>query len=226
MLKESLKQKAYRLIKAKIISCEYAPGTGLTEAFLLEDTSLSRTPIRDALGRLEQEGLVSIISKKGMRVSDVTINDIKMVWETRNLVEPYIIRQHGEKLDKAALLWIKEQFALLLAAEAALTEHSSGELEMRYALDDKLHRHIVRSSGNTYLETLMNQINNQNIRLRIMTSITHRRLIESHNEHTKIIDHLLAGQYEHAAFSMEEHLLKFREASFSAIIKNGGWVMP
>ena len=64
MKKETLKQHAYNIIKDKIINCEYAPSALLNEEMLKEDVQASRTPIRDALGRLEQEGLVTILPKK------------------------------------------------------------------------------------------------------------------------------------------------------------------
>ena len=60
MPKINLKTLAYNAIRQKIVTCEYAPGTFLNEEFLTEDLNLSRTPVRDALGRLEQEGLIQI----------------------------------------------------------------------------------------------------------------------------------------------------------------------
>lgn len=76
MKKETLKQHAYNIIKDKIINCEYAPSALLNEEMLKEDVQASRTPIRDALGRLEQEGLVTILPKKGIMVAPLTIREI------------------------------------------------------------------------------------------------------------------------------------------------------
>ena len=58
MTKKSLKVQAYNNIKEKILNCEFSPGMHLNEAVLCETFHVSRTPIRDALSRLEQEGLV------------------------------------------------------------------------------------------------------------------------------------------------------------------------
>ena len=57
MAKTNLKTLAYKTIKQKIVTCEYAPGMYLNEEILTEELKISRTPIRDALSRLEQEGL-------------------------------------------------------------------------------------------------------------------------------------------------------------------------
>ena len=64
MAKESLKSKAYNLIKTKIVNCEYAPGTFLNESMLMGEIGSSRTPIREALSKLEQENLVRILPKR------------------------------------------------------------------------------------------------------------------------------------------------------------------
>ena len=64
--KPSLKLQAYHYLKGKILSCEYAPSQFLNEQKLCAEMgNISRTPMRDALGRLEQEGLIAILPKKG-----------------------------------------------------------------------------------------------------------------------------------------------------------------
>ena len=92
MPKTNLKTLAYNKIRQKIVTCEYAPGTFLNEEILTEALSLSRTPIRDALGRLEQEGLIEIRPKRGITVKSLTVSDINMIFEVRNLYEPYILK--------------------------------------------------------------------------------------------------------------------------------------
>lgn len=67
MVKTNLKTLAYNTIKQKIVTCEYAPGTFLNEEILTDELKISRTPIRDALSRLEQEGLIEINQKRNHR---------------------------------------------------------------------------------------------------------------------------------------------------------------
>ena len=64
-MNENLKNKAYSVIKERIISCQYKPNSFLNEADLIQEIDASRTPIREALNKLEQEGFVKIIPKKG-----------------------------------------------------------------------------------------------------------------------------------------------------------------
>ena len=72
----SLKNQAYYEIRQRILTCEYAPGAILNEAFLCEELSFSRTPVRDALSRLEHEHLLRIVSKKGIVIENITLSDI------------------------------------------------------------------------------------------------------------------------------------------------------
>ena len=95
MPKTNLKTLAYNKIRQKIVTCEYAPGTFLNEEILTEALGLSRTPIRDALGRLEQEGLIEIRPKRGIIVKSLTVSDINMIFEVRNMYEPYILKNYG-----------------------------------------------------------------------------------------------------------------------------------
>ena len=85
MPKTSLKTLAYNTIKEKIITCEYAPGSLLNEESLTDMLKISRTPIRDALGRLEQEGLIEILPKKGIMVTNLSMPDINMIVEIRQM---------------------------------------------------------------------------------------------------------------------------------------------
>ena len=64
MSKMNLKTQAYNTIRQKIVTCEYAPGTFLNEELLTTELGLSRTPVRDALSRLEQEGLIENKTQK------------------------------------------------------------------------------------------------------------------------------------------------------------------
>ena len=87
----NLKQIAYETIKRKIIHCDYMPNDILSEMMLMEEIDASRTPIREALNMLSQEGLVRIIPKKGIMVLPLTMKEVAMTFEARMLMEPYII---------------------------------------------------------------------------------------------------------------------------------------
>lgn len=97
--KPSLKLQAYQYLKTKILNCEYRPNEFLNEQKLCAEMgNISRTPMRDALGRLEQEGLITILPKKGLMVSGITEEDVHSMFEMRLLVEPYALRTYGNAI--------------------------------------------------------------------------------------------------------------------------------
>ena len=99
----NLKQIAYETIKRKIIHCDYMPNDILSEMMLMEEIDASRTPIREALNMLSQEGLVRIIPKKGIMVLPLTMKEVAMTFEARMLMEPYIIEHYNQYIDHEKL---------------------------------------------------------------------------------------------------------------------------
>lgn len=215
MNNSSLKEKAYKIIKSKIVSCEYLPNTFLNEALLQNEIGVSRTPIRDAIGRLEQENLVKIIPKKGIIVSDLSINEISTVYEIRMLVEPYAIEKYGEKIDKTTLMTFRNYFS---------EEFSVDNVDELYRIDDKIHRIFISATQNRYLIQLYDNIQVQNCRIRILSgNKIEARVAQSPCEHLKILDAVLSDQLDLAAKYMMEHLQNAKNAAFSLILSNGGW---
>lgn len=210
--KKSLKFHAYNVIKEKIINCEYAPGMLLNEEVLREELQVSRTPIRDALSRLEQEGLISIISKKGIIVSSLSISDINMIFEVRMLCEPYALIQYGSKIDPNTIMDFYNSFSK--PAESYSSEDY-------FALDDAFHASIINAIPNRYLLRTYDCIQNQNLRFRVMTGrVNAKRLKETSAEHLRILAACLKQDWALAAKEMENHLLLSKNSTFDLLISN------
>ncbi|NLJ90955.1 MAG: GntR family transcriptional regulator [Clostridiales bacterium] len=209
----SLKEKTYDIIKSKIISCEYAPNTYINEKQLCEELDVSRTPVRDALSRLEQEQLVTIIPKKGVLVSPITINEINNIFEARLLFEPYIISTYGTRVDQEIL----SKLNILLEDY----KNNINDASVVFSLDDEFHQVIIELCQNKYLLQLYSNIYSQNARVRIVSgSFKKERLIETHKEHCEIVKLLVKMDYEGAAQVMREHLLNAKETAFQTIFDN------
>lgn len=209
MQKISLKNQAYNLIKEHIVSCEYAPGSFLIESELIRQIGASRTPIREALNKLEQENLVRILPKRGVQVCEITMSTLNDIYEVRMLMEPYIIRNYAHRLEREALE--KERDRIRNSEE--LYSSSAG-----YALDNDLHQMLINASQNTYLIGTMKQIFVQNHRLRILSGIKVKSRNDiTKNEHIRIFDCLLANDIEGAAEAMRKHLINSRQAAVDAM---------
>lgn len=212
MRTETLKERAYYFIKEKIINCEYKPGMLLNEELLKDEINASRTPIRDAISRLEQENLVRILPKKGIMVSELSIREINSIYEARLLLEPYVIQTYGNRIPEERYLEFMKIFS---AAPSGVSDN----LQM-YQTDDELHQLFIDVSENDYLIGAYERIFNQNKRLRILSGIkSENRMRETQEEHKRIIECCMGRDWEGAAKRMKKHLLNSRKASFDAVLQ-------
>ena len=210
--KSNLKTLAYIKIREKIVTCEYAPGSNLNEEMLTSVLGLSRTPVRDALSRLEQEGLVEIRPKKGITVTPLTLGDINMIFELRMLYEPYIILTCGHLIPRDSL-----QKYLKIFETPPEGGFRSMEASLRsYALDEEFHAMIMDACPNVYIRRGYEQIRTQNERFRHMTGTAYEKRLEtSYLEHLAILKACIAGDYEGAAEEMRKHIQASKEAAIT-----------
>jgi len=96
--------KAYKQIKEKIVTIEMKPGAVIREVELMADLKLGRTPIREALKRLQSENLVIATPRRGMFVSDVAITDLTQIYEIRVELEALCARLAAERINPKQLI--------------------------------------------------------------------------------------------------------------------------
>ena len=177
--KLSLKLQAYQYLKTKILNCEYRPNEFLNEQKLCAEMgNISRTPMRDALGRLEQEGLITILPKKGLMVSGITEEDVHSMFEMRLLVEPYALRTYGSEIPQEEL--------------AAFTElmHNPDRIDDFCKADDDFHELLMSTLPNKYLRSAYDRINRE----------------QTCEEHLEILDAATKGDWNTAADALQKHL--------------------
>ncbi len=207
--KQTLKQVAYDHIKNKIVTCEYEPNAFINEGMIANELGVSRTPIREAIMRLEQEQLVQVLSKRGIVVCPLTPNLIASIFETRLLLEPYIIENYGMYVDKEKLT----EFKNLYGGEY---RHSNVEFE----IDDEFHSLIYHACKNPYLVKTLENTSFQNQRIRIYSGIKVFRVPDTYDEHINIIDALFDEDYKLAANMMRDHIIKSRKNSLEIIFSS------
>ena len=218
MKKESLKQQAYNIIKSKIVTCEYPPNMLLNEEKLKEEIGASRTPIRDALSRLEQEELVEILPKKGIVVAPLSIRQINAVYEVRMLVEPYAIKHYAYRIPAERFEYYKGFFS----RKPDEIQRTKADIENVYNIDDKLHIEFIEAMDNEYFQAMYERIFVQNCRIRILSGVkSDRRIADTQKEHLKIIQACVKGKWTDAADAMKEHLICSKRASFAALFEDG-----
>ncbi|MCI8661169.1 MAG: GntR family transcriptional regulator [Lachnospiraceae bacterium] len=188
-----LKDKAYEIIRQKIIECEYIPGSILNEAELIKEIGASRTPIREALNKLEQENLVTIIPKKCIIVRGITIDDIAEVFDARAIIEPQILQIYGQQISKSFL----KDYLQRCQEET--------DTQKQIHLDEEFHELLYQTCDNRYLREVLRMVEGMDHRNRVYKS-NDERVREGIREHIKIIEELLKNDYAAAAKHMLEHI--------------------
>ncbi len=204
----SKKDMIYDRIRQKIINCEYAPSTLLSEAWLMDDLGVSRTPLRDALNKLDQENLVTIMPKKGIMTASLSLKDIMDVYHVRLLLEPHIIRNWGMDVPRSALLSFRNSAASYSGTETR---------DQRNQLDDQLHRTIINSCPNAYLLQMSRQLYDQNQRIRIFVGQLALRMEINIASHLEIVNHMLASDFDQAAQAMSNHIEEGRNTAINLL---------
>ncbi|MEU8431807.1 GntR family transcriptional regulator [Streptomyces sp. NPDC029216] len=192
--------RVYRHVKQGVLDRRYEGGLLLTEGELAVAVGVSRTPVREALLRLETEGLLKLYPKKGALVLPVSAQEIADVVETRLLVEEFTVRKAVPA--PPALL---ERLTGLL--EELRRYAARGDLAAMMAADRCFHAEIVRHAGNQILSRLYDQLRDRQLRMGVALLHAHPERVErTLAEHTEILDALRAGDREAAAAAVRGHI--------------------
>jgi len=199
----SLAERAYVAIRRLIVTLELGPGSVINERELVEQLGIGRTPVREALRRLAQEGLVEVYPRRGMFVTDVDVRELAAISEVRAALEPEAARLAAERATDAERAELKE---LLDALDAGGDDHAL------MALDERIHRAVYRCARNDLLGATLEQY--YVLALRIWTIALDRQheLKDAVQEHRALLQAIHDGDGERAAATMRAHVEDFEQA--------------
>lgn len=201
MKETGLKQIAYDHIKKKIVSGELLPGAVISEKELIASLGFSRTPIREAIQRLAEEGLLQVLPSRGTIVSHISVSDIGKIYEARKLIEPFIVRLAADHVEKEKLLEFRAVF-----------ESQNGPFGAEKDWDSEFHLYLGECSQNRFFQKTLQDLMTQSVRIRMLSSEQKAQRFEaSKKEHLAIIDALLAKDKDAAEKEALNHLLQSEE---------------
>ena len=189
-----LRDVVFQTLRGAILKGDLKPGERLMELQLASKLGVSRTPIREAIRMLEQEGLAVTIPRKGAEVAKMTEKDMEDVLEIRLSLEGLAVRLSCEKITPAALQELK------VAMEDFEVKTRSGQFVEMAKADVKFHEILYKASNNPKLQQLLNNLREDSI---------YPRLIE---EHQKMYDALKSKDSKLAESYVERHLHNQAEA--------------
>ena len=207
----SLGERGYERIREAITSGVLTPGTRITERALAQELGTSPTPVREALRRLEQEGLLERKGTRGIYVAQLPTSALSEMLYLQALLRGAAARLAAQKLTDDDLRELRD---LLRQMEAAA---EAGAAETIYTLSRRFHQAIETASGNDLLITFLNTIDafeRSHHILAIKEELDNRPmlLLRSHSEHTEIARALSARDAGRAEALMREHTQRAGES--------------
>jgi DNA-binding GntR family transcriptional regulator len=191
--RRSLGGSAYAEMKRQIIEGELPPGGQWLEEELAARFGMSRTPVREAAVRLEQEGFVDIVPRRGVRVRELTRRDVREVNEVLECLE----LQATERLASRRLA--AADLARLDAAVRGMDEALAGDNVEAWARSDhSFHRLLIELAGNRHLEAVANNFLDKAHRFRVKTLEMRRRPVKSTTSHAATVEAIRRGDVEMA----------------------------
>ncbi|MCB1430540.1 MAG: GntR family transcriptional regulator [Nitratireductor sp.] len=176
------------------------PGFQAPEPEIALRLGMSRTPVREALIRLESEGLVRLIPRHGALVLPVAADDMREIYEILTALEPEAAASLARKQPDRASLDALE--AATRAMEAALRDN---DLDAWAEADDRFHRTLLMLHANNRMTNFVSSLFDQVHRARMTTLRLRKPPEQSTREHREILEHILAGDAEKARKSFRAH---------------------
>jgi GntR family transcriptional regulator, rspAB operon transcriptional repressor len=205
-------QQAYEYVRAKILSMEFMPGETLTDSKVASDLNISRTPVREAFQRLENEGLLISEMRRGWRVYSMTLKDIDDIFDIKCEVEGLIAR-------KAALDQNEEHHQVLKDILTRMKIASNeDDLGAWMELDGSLHHLLYVMAQNERAERIIRNLNDQWHRLRKGFITMSGRLDVATNEHELVISAIIAHDADRAQQAMKDHLNDVRHGLIKVLV--------
>lgn len=182
----------YKEIRRRILESEFPVGLQLLETDIAALFGVSRTPVRDALGRLERDGLIEVRPRHGMRVLPISTNDMQEIYELLAAIESLAARIAAERGIPAAVMRRLEK-----AARAMDDAIDASDRPRWFAADEQFHTEIIRASRNSRLIDIATRLLDQSHRSRLATLKLRPR--PDNRDHLALLEALSERNAERAA---------------------------
>lgn len=204
-----LRDVVFNTLRQAILKGELVPGQRLMEIQLAKQLGVSRTPVREAIRKLELEGLVVTIPRKGAEVAEITEKDLKDVIEVRCALEELAVALACERISNAQIVQLKEalkNFEKLM---------KTGDITALAESDEKFHDIIFSATKNQRLIQLINNLREQVYRYRL-------EYLKDENEHNLLIQEhelIIENLQKRNAAAAKDVIHKHIQNQFGAILK-------
>lgn len=219
----NLWDKTYMILKERIVRREFQPNQKLSIPHLATQLGVSRTPIRDALNRLEMEGLVKTVSKVGTFVSAIEVEDVLDTIDTRLMLELWVV-QKLPSLPKKELAEKIAKLKTLLDEASVAVEELSLEAYLKSNYNLQFHIEFIKMGNNKKNVDIYLAMMNYHFLAVEHSLFTKDMVVSAIDQHYSIVAALKRGDFAEVASSIRLHLDDSKERLIKRLKANGGQI--
>ena len=213
----SMSDQVYQILRESILANEFKPGDRLVELQLSELLETSRTPIREAIRRLEHDGLVERLPQGGVRVKPVTMESVRQVYGLRGVLESYAVLQACDRIteeDLTALDQIRQQALELMNSKSM---ERAEEMRRLLALNTDFHDTLNHICEDAYLLKMLDVVHQEVIRMRGMALQNKANWEEVWEQHKELLQLIREGEKEKLDQFVKQHAARGAEYVMEAL---------
>ncbi|GEP25721.1 MULTISPECIES: GntR family transcriptional regulator [Cryobacterium] len=208
----SLSEHAYRSLRDQLIMLEIRPGDAINDSALAASLGIGRTPVREALKRLESDHLVVSYPRRGTFATRVDFTELADISEIRQLLEPLAARRAAQNATAPMRAKFRD-----LAASIAGSEPGNSDQHDLMRFDIKVHRQIYAAAGNAHLEDVLIRYDNLATRIWCLVLDKIPSVVGHITEHVKLLQAIADGDGELSAGLALEHVTNFEKTIRTAL---------
>ncbi len=202
-------EKVYSYLKKKILSGDLRPGASIKLNQVAEELSVSKSPVREAIRRLEAEGLIDVIYNSGARVKDVDLKELEQIVLIRQRIECLAIGLAAKNIDSDKIRILRK---MVEEMEECVKQNDKDKYS---SINRDFHMIIYRASNADVIANLIEDLWNRSERTTMVFNMFPDRFLTSNSEHVKMVDCL----ENHDSIGAEEILHKQKEDGFIHVIR-------
>jgi DNA-binding GntR family transcriptional regulator len=205
-----LSDKAYYLIRQKIITLEMPPLSPIDEQALMEELQLGRTPIREALQRLASEDLILLAPRRGMFVADISITDLHKLFELRTTLEGFCAHLAAERASAKQLQAMKQ---VILDLDAVADNDYRGLM----VIDERFHELLYQAADNEFLADVLLRLHALSFRIWHLVLERIGSVRGAMDQHIAITEAIEARDPKRAEKLVRQHVVEFQQQIRAAL---------
>ena len=210
--RSNLRDQIYTILKKSIILREIKPGEKINEEKIAKTLSVSRTPIRETLLRLEHEGIVKIIPRRGAFVVSQSKAEVMEILQVREVLEGLVARLATENMDDGHLERLRDCLKRISASQ-----HDKDRLLKYTPADVEFHGLLLQACNNNLLKNMMEIVNAHLQMVRLRTVLLPGRPEQTVKEHYNILEAIEKGDAPAAERQMRRHVESVRKDALKNI---------